>query len=1118
MDRHETSSGRLPALGLIGLFAALTALAAGAQTPSEGDLEFFEAKVRPLLIDKCFECHASTSKRVKGGFKLDTYDDLLRGGENGPVVVPGDVEASPLVKAVRYDGELQMPPKEQLDAASINVLEEWVKRKVPMPAPAAGAVKPAVTHWAFQPMSNPQPPDVHDVGWCSNDIDHFILAGLEARAMQPAKRAGRATLLRRLSFDLIGLPPSNAELERFEKDRTPNAWEFEVDRLLASPHYGERWGRGWLDLARYSDSNGLDENLVMGTAYRYRDWVVSALNADLPYDKFLTCQLAGDLLPEPDDAQALRGQLTATGFLVLGPKMLAEQDKEKLAFDIVDEQIDVAFRTFQGLTLGCARCHDHKFDPISQRDYTAVAGMFKSTSTMGSLAFVSRWNERELAPKAQIEARHAAEEKLEQKKHALEVLRTKASAAKLAHWTADSAAYLLAATAAAKSAVILEAEAPSRGNLIRDDSNFGSAAVVIARTGADGLQYAEYDLNFTSSGQQQLEVRMASEEARPMRVLLDGAVVFESALSDITGSWKSEGQRWITVGALAVHTGRNVLRLEREGSVPHLDQLLLTPLSATNAGPGWPVAGNALAQGLEPAVLRAFAIRLESAGRQNDAIFGLWSRFAALPASDFDSSAESLIAQLRTERDAQTFVQNPLVLSLLDGLPPRSLRELAGRYQTLISGVEAQWRELRVKEPKAERLAGEAPEALRQVVHGSASPFYLTAAEMEPLYPEATRAELALAHAAVEAGLHALPPAIDTALGVSDAPEIAGIPLLKRGNHLDKGPEIVPRGVPASIALNLPGPSIPEHQSGRLELAQWMLNPEHPLTSRVAVNRLWQGHFGFGIVRSSSNFGLRGDTPSDPALLDWLARELVRRNWSLKAMHKLICMSSTYQLESQVLAANEVEDPTNRWLSHQNRRRLDAEQLRDALLFTSGALDPTLGGKLLAIGNGDYATNDQSNDAARYDAPRRSIYLPIIRNAMLDLFSAFDYPDSSMTVEQRPSTTSPIQGLYLMNSPLVTQASTRLAKTALDTPGDARDRVHVLYEAAHGREPDSVEVTRALGFLSRATKPRAEDLPHSNIGQSSDGMKPEDTLARESKAWSLLAQVLLVSNEFLFVD
>jgi hypothetical protein len=1087
------------------LAGGLLILAAGpsapvlAQDPSEADLEFFEAKIRPLIVESCQECHSGQLARPKGGLVMDTRADLLRGGAAGEVLVPGDPDASLLIEAVRYEGDPRMPPDGKLEAAQIALLEEWVRRGAPMPeaeglAPGTSAPKPPpdpLSHWAFRPLDRPGLPQVRDSAWCANEIDRFVLARLEGMGFPTPERADRRTLLRRLTFDLTGLPPTPEEVEQFLADASPDAWERVVDRLLASPHYGERWGRAWLDLARYSDSNGLDENLAMSAAFRYRDWVVRALNEDLPYDRFLTLQLAGDLLPEPEDATALADQLVATGFLVLGPKMLAEQDKEKLVLDVVDEQMDVAFRTFQGLTLGCARCHDHKFDPLSQREYTALAGVFKSTETLGSLAFVSRWKERELASKARLEARREAEAVLAEAEGALTAARHGGDAALVQRWIGSADAYLLAATEAARGAVLLEAEDSSRGNLIRDDATYGTPTTVIARTGAGGLQFAEYDLTFPVAGRRMLEVRLAAEESRPMRVLLNGALVFESALGATTGFWKAEGQRWRAVGALDLPAGRSVLRLEREGPVPHLDQLLLAPLGSDASSR--PTLGHPWAQGLEPGLLRNWTLRLAGDGQGaasgpesgvgpggKSGIFGPWLALADAPEAEFEERAEHLGRALREAAaatatpaaapgaEAVAAAPNPLVLALFDGLAPRSQRELAGRYQVLFSSVEAQWRELSARDPKAERLPSDAAEGLRLLLTGPAGLFHLEPAELEALYPEQDRSRLAAARAAVEAARSALPPAVERALGVGDAPEIAGLPVMRRGSHLDKGPQVVERGVPALASSFLASPAMPAGESGRRELARWMTDPEHPLTARVAVNRLWQGHFGAGLVRTSSNFGLRGDTPSHPELLDWLAREFVARGWSQKALHRLICLSSTYQSSAEPSARAAALDPGNRLLSHQNRRRLAAEELRDALLFTAGRLDPALGGSLLEIGNGEYVTNDQSKDAARYDSPRRSLYLPIIRNAMLDLFSTFDYPDPSTTVEARPSTTSPTQALYLMNSPLVVDAAARLAEAALERSPDPQPRVNELYRRAFGRAPTAEESARLLGFAQRA--------------------------------------------------
>ncbi len=1092
---------------LAGLALAAVA-AAQASEPSATQLEFFESKVRPLLVTHCYECHSAGARKLKGGLRLDTRADFLRGGESGALLDAAEPARGRLLEALHYEGDPRMPPAGKLDAAALLVFEQWVRLGAPYPSDGAGAAggPSGATHWAFQPIAEPAPPPVRDEGWCANPIDRFVLARLEAAGLRPSPRADRRTLLRRLSFDLIGLPPTAEELEHFEHERAPDAWSREIERLLASPHYGERWGRAWLDLARYSDSNGLDENLAMATAWRYRDWVVRALNADLPYDQFLTWQLAGDLLPEPPDEALLRDHLIATGFLVLGPKMLAEQDKQKLALDVVDEQSDVAFRVFQGITLGCARCHDHKFDPLSQRDYTAVAGIFHSTRTMGDLAFVSRWNERALAPLAKVEARASHEARLEQARVELNGLRTGAEERLRDGWIGEAHAYLLAADAAARASLVVEAEEASRGNLLRDDSTFGSKEVVIARSpGGGGLQFAEYDLSFDAPGRRTLEVRLAAEESRPLRVLLDGRTLFDAALAKPTGSWQVDGQRWYTVGPIDVHAGRNVLRLERDGPWPHVDRLLL-----------WS-PGDAPAE-LVPTLLRNFVLRLELAQRTNDPLFAPWASLTAATDAEFAAAAPAILARLRAEHGAQRLALLAPASALLDGPPPQSRRELAGRYQTLFSSVLAQWRELRAGAPATERLQGEGVEALRQVLLGPTGLFQLSAAETEPLLPAESRAALAVARAAVEELERTLPPLLDTAPAVAEAATIADLEFMRRGNPLERE-DAVPRGVPPSLAPGLELEAMPADQSGRLQLARWMLDPRHPLTARVAVNRLWQGHFGLGLVASSSNFGLRGDPPSHPELLDWLAREFQRRGWSNKALHRLICASSTYQQASLEDPERAELDPSNRLLARQNRHRLDAESLRDALLAASGALELTLGGNLLEVGNGDYVTNDQSEDGARYDSLRRSLYLPIIRNAMFDLYSAFDYPDPGVTLEARPTTTSASQALYLMNSPLVLQASERLANGALAASGGAA-RVAFLYRAAYGRAPSPAELARALEFVTRLARPAAPAASAADVGAPAAPPLPpaEEAQRRERETWALLAQALLVSNEFLYVD
>ena len=685
------------------------------------------------------------------------------------------------------------------------------------------------THWAYQPMMRPEPPQTADAAWPRNDIDRFVLARLEREGMRPAPEADRRTLLRRAYLDLVGVPPSPQEVAAFEADTAPDAWERRIDELLASPMYGERWGRHWLDVARYADSNGVDENIAYANAFRYRDWVIGALNADMPFDEFLTEQLAGDLIPEPaspsaeDDART-RGRIAALGFLALGPKMLAEPDKEKERVDVVDEQIDVVTKAFLGQTVACARCHDHKFDPISQEDYFALSGVFRSVSTFDSIATVGRVAQRPLATAAEIKR--------------LEAWRARAKE--------------------------LDATRNSAHASLR------SAERAISRT------------------------RIAD------------------ALLDPTGRlWRS----------MLLDAARDARR-----AIPERE-----------------------------------AHRLARAAR--------------------DEHEKSRPAD-----------------------PPRALV---------------------VKESKVDET-----------------------------------------------------------------------PIHDRGDHTAPKGEVVARAVPAMFERALEGPEFPKDASGRLELARWMANPENPLTARVTVNRVWTWHFGTGIVDTPSNFGTLGSKPSHPELLDYLARRFTGDGWSLKAMHRLVMTSATYMQSSATLAELPAHDPDNRLLSRFPRRRIEAEAIRDAVLATSGSLDRTMGGTLLGSGDHDYVTNDQSGNAARYDSNRRSVYLPVIRNAMFGLFTAFDYPDASAPIDCRPRTVVAPQALFFMNAPFVEDAAKRLAEKLEHAANDDDGRIREAFRAALARDPAERERDESREFLA--------DLERS-------GLARRDALAR-------LCHALLSTNEFVMIE
>ena len=839
-------------LGMLAI-VALTAFvfAPVAASGQEAQLRHFESKVRPLLLQRCGECHGP--EKQEGGLRVDSPAALRRGGSSGATIVAGQPEKSLLASAIGYQDEaLQMPPNGKLPATEIAVLVDWIRAGASMPEDA-GAPLPQRSvgdeqlaegrrFWAFQPPAPHPAPSVRHSAWPLTTLDQFILARLEQEQLPPTADADAATWFRRAAFDLTGLPPDPEAVRELLADSSPDARARVLDRLLASPRHGERYARHWLDIARYADSNGLDENVAYGTAYRYRDYVVQALNRDKPFDRFLQEQLAGDLLPDtapPSTADALANanasvnananananaaseplseeqlaaryeRLVATGFLALGPKVLAEVDEKKMEMDIVDEQIDVVGRAILGLTLGCCRCHDHKFDPLSTADYYALAGIFKSTRTMEHFRKVARWYENPTPTREELARKAAYDEQLTAKKKAIDE-----------------------------------------------------------------------------------RVASASAEAR-------------SRIGDMA--------------------------------------------------------------------------------------------------------------------------------------PP---------------------------------------------------------ADLEPLFAEAAKADLKRLRDEVKA-MEKAAPVFSTALGVAEG-AIAEVPIHVRGSHLSLG-QTVARRFPRVLATEA---AFRPDQSGRLELAQWLTRPDHPLTSRVLVNRLWRWHFGQGLVRSTDNFGKLGERPSHPELLDWLARDLVRQQWSLKRLHRDWMLSRTYGLSTRSGAAERERDPENRWLARANVRRLEAEAIRDTLLSVSGGLELSMGGSLLHVKNREYLFDHTSKDGTKYDSPRRSLYLPVIRNNLYDVFQLFDYADASVLNGNRDATTVAPQALFLLNSQLATQASSRLATAVQAAATDDATRVAWLYWNAYGRGPTDAESERALRFLA---------MPPVDHAAATDASQ------RTIRAWTSLCQAILASNEFVYL-
>ena len=921
---------KLRSTALACLLATASMMAA---TPE--DIEFFEKRVRPVLVEKCLECHSETTK-TKGGLALDYRDDILRGGDNGPSIVVGDPDKSRLIEAIRYKNrDLQMPPKGALTDAQIRYMETWVKMGAPDPREKAAAVTASTTKphgmsleegrkfWSFRQLATPTQPAVKDPTWIRTPVDAFILAELEKHELHPAPTADKRTLIRRATFDLIGLPPTPEEVEAFIADSSPNAFDKVIERLLASPQYGERWGRHWLDVARYADSNGMDENVAYGHAWRYRDYVVRAFNDDKPYDQFLIEQLAGDLLPAGE--QSSREEcLTATGFLALGARVLAEPDVRKLEMDIIDEQMDTLGKAFLGMTFGCARCHDHKFDPVTTADYYAMAAIFRSTKSLAEerLGAIKFWYEHPLATPEQLEAKKNHEAKVKEQTSKLARFSSETRAKLKAELQEHAAEYLAAA-----------AELP-------EDPGYSQVQELAAKRGLR----ARYLLT--------------------CRQYLD-----RHSEHPFFEKWRE----------LAAKAAPQQIR-------DHYSRLFTDAAAALKQAKAKDPKAEAPA---DPALAAAHAALNDIAG------------FLAIPDKDADAFDDTMLANAEQ-------MKNELMA-----------------------------------------LQDQAPD----------------------------------------------PPAL---MGVRDDAISRTLPIHIRGSYLTLGKE-VERGFPEVMRTSFSKPLLPAKQSGRLELARWMASSEHPLTARVMVNRIWRWHFGRGIVGSTDNFGVLGDKPSHPELLDWLARTFIESGWSVKDMHRVIMRSSAYQMASAHPSAGQVSsapdpamvDPENKLLWRANIQRLEAEEIRDALLASSGSLSREVGGKTIPLHNREFVFNHTSKDHTTYETPRRALYLPIIRNHLYDMLEQFDYPDPTMPTGSRNATVVAPQALIMLNAPIAMQAADMLAAKLCRSPGDDEARIQQAYAALFSRPASAHEAERVLTFVRRHSNPK--------------------------EAWALLCQTLMASNEFMYL-
>ncbi len=1091
------------------LVVAVVAVAgASAQAPSPATLEFFEKEVRPLLAAHCLKCHGDD--KPKAMLRLTARDAVLTGGDSGPAAVPGKPDDSLLVKAVRYRDDLKMPPKEKLGARDVATLTRWVTLGLPWPETD---VKPSVSgpkkieigdeqrrFWSFQPVKSPPAPHVKDASWPRADLDRHVLAALEAKGLRPAKPADRRTLIRRATFDLTGLPPTPEDVDAFLKDDAADAFAKVVDRLLSSPAHGERWARHWLDVVRYTDSfdarivTGGGSEMDVGEAWRYRDWVVEALNRDLPYDQFLTLQLAGDLVPGPDGDVSADG-VVATGLLAFGNWGGGDADKEKLLTDIADDQVDVVSRAFMGLTLACARCHDHKFDPLSQEDYYGLAGIFFSTHILPDVGpktngppmlRIPLLSKAEAARRAGYAKRVADLEKALTKAREGHYL---AFAKGQAPRTAD---YLMAAWAYQDVGLSLDAFAARRG-----------LVPFALRQWLDALGQGDYRLM-----------------TKKVRDVLGAAGVHV---------WKGEPD----CPSLTVNTTNRALKLLTFTLPPR--SVSVHPGPSNGVAVGWksPVAGAVRISGglrdADPAggdgvawVLdhrRAGGRRelasgdLPNGGAQKFADGKNGAALASVLVSAGDTiellvlpkmghACDTTVVDLTIRAGGEAWdVTADLVDDPHQGNPHRDRRGNAAvwhfydmadsnraRQPVAVSPALAAWHraaaDIAAGKASVADLGRAAAEAQKAFDAADArNPFRIKERADEKYLPEAARAELTRLASELDA-LRKNPPA---PVSLANGAQEGGVPgsphagvhdvrVHLRGRY-DRLGDLVPRRFPVVLA-GAKQPPIKEG-SGRLQLARWLTRPDHPLTARVLVNRLWQGHFGEGLVRTPSNFGKLGERPSHPELLDGLADQFVRGGWSMKQMHRAIMLSATYRQSSEPEPETLNADPENRLFGHMNRRRLEAEAVRDSLLSVAGRLDPTRGGK---------ATRD-------FNLPRRTLYQMTIRSDRSGFLPLFDVADPTAPVEKRTVSTVAPQALFLMNDPFVLAQTKALAKRVEAGGGSDTDKMHKAYFLLYGRPPTGDEISVGLGLLRVGGQTRANEA-----------------------AWREYCQVLLCANEFLYVD
>jgi mono/diheme cytochrome c family protein len=957
---------------------------AGAQEkkPTSAAVQFFETKVRPVLVANCFECHAD--KKQRGDLRLDSLAAMLEGGEQGPAIVPGHPEKSLLVKAINQDGKVKMPPKnKKLTRDEIDALTQWIAMGAPWPAgdKATPTRKGEFqisdkdrAHWAYQPVKRPALPAVKNQAWVRNPIDAFILARLEAKGLAPAPPASKQEIARRLYYDLTGLPPTPRDIEAFVNDAAPDAYEKLVDKLLTSPHYGEKWARHWLDLVRYAETNSYERDNPKPHIWRYRDYVIRAFNDDKPFDRFLREQLAGDeIFPGDNDA------LIATGFYRLGVWDDEPVDPKQARYDGLDDIIATIGQSMLGMTLDCARCHNHKIDPIAQKDY------YKMVAFLHGINHYRGGGADELRPIGNAKQMEAYKKTLEE--HEEKRAKTQAG---------------------------LTALENEFRKLYKPGAQFVGSDL-------DELTYRFYRNAWTKLPDFS-QFKHEDEGKLPKK------------LFDISPRTRNEAFGFVYEGFLIVpRDGKYTFFLDSDdGSRLSLAGKAIITYDGIHGMGKVQTKTIELKKGRTPVKLEYF---------QNVFGYGLYVGWSGPGFEKRNLSAPSDPAAAATDITEQMHRDGARVLG-------------EQKYKEWFSLLK----------------------------------------QMNFLRKPPAMPNVDMALCVVEAG--------------TKAPDTF---VFNRGNPHVLADKVEP-GFPT--VFNIPDPPIPAAKPGarssgrRTVLANWIASKDNPMTARVMVNRLWQHHFGRGIVRTPSDFGNHGMRPTHPELLDWLADEFAAKGWSMKAMHRLILTSSAYRMASRTDAkATELGiklDVANDLFWHFDMRRLSAEEIRDSILAVSGNLNLKMAGPGIYPPIPKEVLAGQSVPGRGWpvsspeEAARRSVYVHVKRSLLLPILDAFDLAEPDRTTAVRFSSTVPTQALSFLNGDFMNQQAKIFANRLKKEAGtDVNAQVRLALYLATARQPSAAEVRRGVGLI--------------------ETLQREDRVS-EGVALQSFCLVVLNLNEFVYLD